>query len=156
MILPISADGLLPAGIYSVDADSVFETFVLPFPDSQTRRTLFRRWEAYNQQLKNKLGGISLTQWLNGSFVTSKRDPTDIDLVTFVPSLLYQRNEEDLIDLYTTILLFNAGLDAYICPVFLPEESGYAEFQQRRDDWQHLFGQVRSQKKEKGFLTLTF
>jgi len=77
-------------------------------------------------------------------------------LVTFVPSLLYQRNEEDLIDLYTTISLFNAGLDAYICPVFLPEESGYTKFQQRRDDWQHLFGQVRSQKKEKGFLTLTF
>jgi len=156
MVFQLSAGGFLPAGIHRSDADSIFEMFVLPFPDSQTRRRLFRLWEAYNQQLKDKLGGVVLTQWLNGSFVTGKLNPVDIDLVTFVPSLLYQRSEEDLIEFYTTISLYDTGLDTYICPVFLPDESGYAEFQQRRDDWQNLFGQLRSREGKKGFLELSF
>jgi hypothetical protein len=51
---------------------------------SVTRSDNFEKYIRYSDDLKNLLGTKSLKQWLNGSFVTRKTNPKDIDLVTFI------------------------------------------------------------------------
>jgi hypothetical protein len=48
---------------------------------SETRISNFEKYLKYSADLKQLSGGKSLKQWINGSFVTMKPDPDDIDLV---------------------------------------------------------------------------
>jgi hypothetical protein len=156
MNLGLTTDGLLPVGIHPCTPETVLELFVLNFPDSQTRRHLFRQWEIYNQRLKQKIGDDILVQWVNGSFVTAKINPGDIDCVTFVPYESYQRAEDSLLEFYTTISLYDNGLDAYLCPVYDLNDNRHPEYRQRCSDWSFLFGQLRDSTLQKGFLELSF
>jgi len=47
--------------------------------DSETRDSLFQQYKHYSRSLKALLGGIPIKQWINGSFVTRKANPKDID-----------------------------------------------------------------------------
>lgn len=155
MPLSLSPNGFLPEGIYTCTTNDLFEIFVLPFPQSQTRRRLYRQWENYNQRLVQKVGNVKLSQWLNGSFVTEKLNPNDIDCVTFLPYQLYTEIEENLIEFYSTLSLFEDGLDAYFCPVYPATHLQFKEYEQRRLDWQFLFERTRGSHFKKGFLEVT-
>ncbi len=73
--------GLLPEGLYVCDLEELRIRFVDGFPLSTTRTSIcdkFARW----------LGKLAMllpagTQWVDGSYVTIKTDPEDIDVVTF-------------------------------------------------------------------------
>ena len=56
--------------------------FVDAFPKSKTRRRLFMRWERHRAALVSLVRAEA--QWIDGTFVTSKEDPRDIDLVTII------------------------------------------------------------------------
>jgi hypothetical protein len=156
MNLSLTTNGILPTGIHPCTPETILELFVINFPHSQTRRRLFRQWEIYNQRLKQQVGNELLAQWINGSFVTDKVNPADIDCVTFIPYESYKQSEDSLIEFYTTVSLYDSGLDAYICPIYDPQDVRYAEYQQRCADWASLFGQLRDSNNQKGFLEISF
>ncbi|KAF0240574.1 MAG: hypothetical protein FD167_4140 [bacterium] len=56
--------------------------FLVPFPNSTTRTNTLRRFKNWVQRIK-KLN-VRCEIWLDGSFVTKKEDPQDIDLVVFI------------------------------------------------------------------------
>jgi len=76
----LTLDGLLPPGRHSATEDEVRAAFVDAYPTSGTRADLFVRWLEHRRALELILG--SYRQWVNGSFVTAKTDPGDIDVVT--------------------------------------------------------------------------
>lgn len=157
MALDLNADGHLPKRIRSCTFESVFDLFVSGFPSSQTRHALFQEWKAYNQRLKQFIPKVELVQWVNGSYVTNKVNPNDIDCVTCIPFVHYQQLEDELIEFYTTVSLHDRDLDAYICPVYPVEnEVSYNEYHRRQADWSYLFGQVKGSTAQKGFLEITF
>jgi len=156
MNLSLTSNGILPEGIHRCTSDVILELFVINFPDSQTRRRLFRQWQVYNQRLKQQVGNETLVQWIDGSFVTNKVNPGDIDFVTFISYESYKQKEDSLIEFYTTISLYDSGLDAYICPIYDSQDSRYPEYQQRCSDWSLLFGQLRDSNSQKGFLEISF
>jgi hypothetical protein len=65
------------------DAQELKFHFVDAFK-SKTRAKNYAKYVKYSDDLKALLGGIKITQWINGSFVTKKINPKDIDFITFL------------------------------------------------------------------------
>lgn len=85
---------LTPYDAISTDLQTLEQFFVEGFPTSATRGRLFDAYRQYTKLLRDTLPtGAAMTQWIDGSFVTGKRNPNDIDLVTFIDFALYEQNE---------------------------------------------------------------
>lgn len=83
----LGSDGLLPPGRHTLDEATFEATFVDGFPNSKTRGRLFTRWRRHREALASLIA--IETQWIDGSYVTSKEDPGDIDLVTIIDGPTY-------------------------------------------------------------------
>lgn len=82
---------LTPYDAITADLQTLERFFVEGFLTSATRRQLFDAYRQYTELLRDTLPtGAALTQWIDGSFVTGKRNPNDIDLITFVDFALYE------------------------------------------------------------------
>jgi hypothetical protein len=77
-------DKLLPEGVYRCDKNSLMGRFVYCFPHSKTRDKIATGFFQLKEQCEKI--GVELTHWANGSFVTSKVDPGDIDVLHIVDS----------------------------------------------------------------------
>ncbi|GAB2552507.1 DUF6932 family protein [Spirosoma aerophilum] len=152
-MLKLSEDGFLPPGRHRCNIDDFFALFV---QNNTHRQQLFQAWKSYNERLLVNLGlgNIKLVQWIDGSFVTNKLTPNDIDFVTFIPYDLYEPNEDGLIEFYSTVSLHNNGLDAYICPIYPAEHPDYQFTRHYRTIWNKRFKKNKDTIGEKGFLEL--
>lgn len=73
---------VLPEGVHESSEDEIEAVFVASFPASRTRHGIWRgllRLRAEAVAL-----GVAGVQWVDGSFVESKVDPSDVDVVTFM------------------------------------------------------------------------
>ncbi|MVM39176.1 hypothetical protein GO730_19200 [Spirosoma sp. HMF3257] len=154
-MLQLSEDGLLPPGRHRCQIDDFFDLFVQEFTNNVHRQRLFQEWKSYSDRLRTRVGQNRLTQWIDGSFVTNKSIPNDIDFVTFIPCHLYEPCEDGLIEFYSTVSLHDKGLDAYICPVYPIEHTSYQLTRQYKAVWQNRFKKNKYSSGEKGFLELT-
>ena len=75
--------GLLPPGIHGCDVDEVGARFG-NFQSSDRRSTIWRRFQEYFAEARRS--GIIKELLLDGSFVTAKPDPNDIDIIVVVAS----------------------------------------------------------------------
>lgn len=115
MIPPLSPEGLSPPGRHTCTTETVRLHFVDTF-SMTNRRQLYDEWLAYTNRLQALLRVKSLVQWVDGSFVTDKPNPGDLDVVTFLPYTAYEPAEDALIEFYSTVNLHERGLDAYSAP----------------------------------------
>jgi hypothetical protein len=79
----LNEQGLLPPGIYDCSLEEIgerFETF--QFTDRRSR--LYRRLQEYLIQVRST--NMVVAVFVDGSFVTSKHAPGDIDLILVLPS----------------------------------------------------------------------
>jgi hypothetical protein len=74
-------DGYLPDGVFPCGEEDLFFHFVQPYPASTTRRDIFGGFLIWRTEVKPLIRGIR--QWVDGSFVTNKASPHDIDVVRF-------------------------------------------------------------------------
>lgn len=82
--LSVGEDAVLPEGIHPCEERDLLVTFVKAFPNSRNRLKIlvgFLRLRA--DFLEHE---IYATQWVDGSFVTGKPEPEDVDVVAFVYS----------------------------------------------------------------------
>lgn len=77
--LPKKAD-FLPPGVHEATPEEIEAVFVHDFKGSTTRAVVFRQWQILNQAIERIIPIEK--QWVYGSFVTSKKDPADIDIIT--------------------------------------------------------------------------
>jgi hypothetical protein len=82
LIPEFDSSGVLPSGRYPATAVEIEHRFVATFPASHTRRAIYDGWRQRREEL------FALVEveyeWVDGSFVTSKSEPSDLDVVTFV------------------------------------------------------------------------
>lgn len=151
---------LFPPQIIEIDLVTFEEVFVNSFPKSKTRKKLFDDYLTYIAGFKQAISP-TFYQWINGSFVTSKQNPNDIDIVTFLESAIYK---EHLLQLkpYKGLTLFQEkSLDCYFVECF-PENHEMYETITLPDtlEWLHLFSKTRpdhkGQKNPKGFIKICF
>lgn len=74
--------GVLPEGIYVCTLKEIRERFC-SIDDKEIRCTLFKKLESYVKELKKY--NIPCELIVDGSFVTNKIEPSDIDLLIAVP-----------------------------------------------------------------------
>ncbi|AQG81837.1 DUF6932 family protein [Spirosoma montaniterrae] len=73
---------LLAAGFQEIGPWQLDQQFLEPFGENERRLHLINRLRVYLNDLINL--GIPLEIWLDGSFVTRKPEPDDVDMVVWV------------------------------------------------------------------------
>jgi len=143
---------LTPFKIIETDFEEFKETFV-----TNTRREyLFEEYFRFLQTLQG-LGLGSFFQWINGSFVTQKNAPKDMDVVTFIDYRnLSSKTEKALPKIFRT-----ETLDCYFVVSYPEEHKSYNLYKMDRAEWYFLFSTTRRDMKtgktwNKGFVQLNF
>ena len=134
--------------------DSCFDAFVSNIPLSRTRGVLFDNLLRYRAELFQK-ANCSFLQWLNGSFVTQKLNPNDIDLANLIP---YDDDIEQQIE--TLMPYFSLGgslekyqIDAHLIPVYPENDIRFENTKLRLAYFEKWFGHDRAYHS-KGFIEI--
>jgi hypothetical protein len=152
-----NADGYLQAGFHSMTAPQIEAAFVKAFPHSTTRCSVFAGYEKHSTDLQAIVAMYG--QFINGSFVTNKNDPSDVDTVVFIDAdtvdALPADDQAKLFALLSGPATKATHMcDAYFCPIYPMGHAGYESFRANRKYWMGEFGFDRTDKP-KGIVTVT-
>jgi len=142
---------LMPHQIHRIEAAEFKTEFVEKLPLSGTRSRLFHSLLGYNSDLVGLLK-MPLRQWLNGSFVATKLNPEDIDVVNFVDNQAFDKNPDELMAFFTvggSLEVWN--VDAHLIPVYEETDERHENTLARIAYFQKWFGRDKV-GRPKGFL----
>lgn len=124
------------------------------------RRKHFDAYLNYSKELKKLCGNIELVQWIDGSFITKKENPNDIDLVTFLDFEIIKDIDYLLSNFKEPLSKTVYGVDAYIVYTYSQNHKKYILQQSDSAYWIDRFTKTRpnrkGQKFKKGFLEIIF
>lgn len=152
---------LLPYKVIETDLETFERIFVSNFENSETRKILFQNYLTYINNFKNEISE-NFYQWIDGSFVTSKMNPNDIDIVTFLNAENYEKNSSKLTNFQGNRLKKEQELDCYFVKEYPVEHKNY-EIITRFDSlyWLDLFLKTKpdyktGKKYSKGIIQINF
>lgn len=132
--------------------------FVDNMKSSDTRIENYVRFRKYITELKSIMPEVELKQWINGSFVTKKADPKDIDLITFIDHSIVKKYGTKLDNFRPDRSWDVFQVDAYILEVYPKNSPYYVYTLSDVAYWADQFGRTRVNRKgdkhPKGFLEL--
>ena len=79
--MDFDANGMLPAGIHAYSIEEFEQQFVTAFPASQTRSIIFKCLGDFIKTILPLC--VPCEFWVDGSFVTTKTNPNDADIILF-------------------------------------------------------------------------
>lgn len=145
--MTFNAKGYLEPGLHPMNLDEIEKVFVTPFPHSSTRPNVMSGFRRHTNDLLALVD--EYTQFIDGSFVSNKNDPRDIDLVCFIDgdkvdalSPPQQAKLRELVLGPTTKASHKC--DAYFCPSYPDTHANYDFFRSKRKYWMGEFGYDRS------------
>jgi hypothetical protein len=138
---------LIPYDVQEITLEDFEETFAT----NENRKTLFLEYEVFVKHLKS-LGINNFYQWIDGSYVTKKISPNDIDVVSFIETKEFKKNEKELLLLSKMF----QNMDCYFVEVFSREDKKYFITQTDISYWFHLFQGTRKPRVKKGFVQINF
>jgi hypothetical protein len=136
---------LLPAGLVDISDADLEARFVTPFPGSLTRRDLLGRFRALAAYLRRL--GLTGEMWLDGSFLTDKINPDDIDLVLLIENSVLQTISIAAFDIFSRMVNNKAVTVArYRCDLYFcdPSDAPLLAY------WRDWFGLARDRTTPKG------
>lgn len=149
---------LTPYAPIETTLDEFQQVFVDAFPRSTTRKRLFDNYLDWVFDFQRDIFGY-FTQWIDGSFVTRKENPNDIDFVTFLDVGIFFKREKTL-ERFWSFNNEDKGLDAYIMAEFPQNSSDYEEYQKQLNTWARRFNNTQKGQTEyliqKGFIQIHF
>lgn len=145
----------LPPGCHQCTPAEVKTLLVDPFPNSQTRAVLYERWLAVREAIRRVVPVQA--EWLNGSYVTKKEDPGDIDMISFLDPAVDQLDAADQV-LLSTLVAEDLSRDLHGCHSFpviaYPEgHPGHSAYLGAKQTWAAFFGRDRD-GNSKGYLEI--
>lgn len=127
---------------------------------SETRIINFDKYIKYSNALKKLLGGKKLRQWIDGSFVTKKTNPKDIDFLTFIDHSIILKLGDKLDNFRPEKSWVVYGVDAYILESHPKESPSFAYTHSDILYWQEQFTRTRVNRRgvklPKGFLEIIY
>ena len=138
---------LTPYDVQEITLQEFEKYFVI----NDHRQILFDDFLKLNEKLKI-LGINNFYQWIDGSFVTKKIAPKDIDVVSFIETGEFKKNENELLLLSKMF----QNVDCYFVEVFLNDDKKYFITQTDTSYWYHLFQGTRKPRVKKGFVQINF
>jgi len=157
-MLEFDLKGLLtPAQIILSDIVELENEFVFKF-DSLIRADLFEKYKLYTEALQIACENYPLKQWIDGSFVTKKLNPSDIDLITFIDYEVAKREKGKLKSFIYPNSLELYGVDAYFIIVYPETHPLHYITQSDSSYWIDIFGKTKPNRRykriAKGFLEI--
>lgn len=150
---------LFPYKVIETDLETFESIFVSNFQHSDTRKMLFQNYLSYIHDFKNQISE-DFYQWIDGSFVISKMNPTDI--VTFLNAENYEKKPLKLVNFQGNRLKKEQELDGYFVKEYPVEHKNY-ELITRFDSlyWLDLFSKTKpdyktGKKCSKGIIQINF
>lgn len=151
---------LKPSGKTQIDLIALQAGFVQPFDIDSNRKELFEGYLRYNQDLKRLIGNQQYKQWVNGSFISTKLNPKDIDLISLIEYQIIDQHEAKLNQFIKQEGQKAYGVDGYIVRVYPKDHPHYIRTQSDLAYWEHWFSNSRKsrnrQRYPKGFIELNF
>ncbi|AQG78620.1 DUF6932 family protein [Spirosoma montaniterrae] len=145
---------LKPYEPIKIDLDMLEHVFVREFANSITRQTIFEQYRAYTDRLLTLLPG-GFTQWIDGSFVSRKLDPNDIDVLTFIDADLYSRHERALKELKNEFAQGAGRVDVHFIRIYAEGHRYRPHFESDRVQWLFDWSRTNTRpRRNKGFLEL--
>jgi hypothetical protein len=142
---------LKPYEVLRLEIPEFVSLFVDSFDPDSTRTNLYSNYKSYFSDLHQMLK-YEFFQWIDGSFITTKRDPRDIDVVSFIDFKDYEEYTEIIDNRFSSK---NArkiyGVDAYIVPKYPENHVRYAFFLSDFLYWRNFFGKTKVNRAKKQF-----
>lgn len=137
--------GIWQPGVQPATLDAVRESFTF----NQRRKQLFRQLEALTSNIR--LAGIDCTLWVWGSFMTSKPEPGDIDVIVWPKGRAYIARDQHHLDIaFNKHMMFaHAYLDMHI------ESLGMQEAFEREARWLGFAGYAWDRRTPRTIAQLT-
>ena len=149
---------VLPDGVYPCDEAMFYNRFVGQIAESTTREGICQGFF----RLRNDaiVPGIAGTQWIDGSFVESKPDPEDLDVVTFCDydelNAFTEKDQRFLAERLaggeSTKLVYRSH--TFLVPSCDSDHEYFPVFEQYRVYWRRWFGTTRTGQR-KGLIEMT-
>lgn len=150
---------LAPADAISTTLQLLENEFVTTI-GTETRKRLFEKMLRYLDALKTLTNEDQLTVWVNGSFVTKKPNPADIDLVVFVPWTKMEEFSSAIRSFSSPNTFGNYGVDGYLVRIYEPTHKYHILTHSDRLHWLHDFSRTQPNRKgkvfKKGFLEIQY
>ncbi|SEI90849.1 hypothetical protein SAMN04244572_04133 [Azotobacter beijerinckii] len=139
---------LLDGGIHPFTLDDLRQLTVQGFPESTRRPALFSALTIYLELLENT--GLKASVWIDGSFMCTKREPDDIDIVVVYDPSSANKISESAMPVVNSLLNTNHvkarfGLHVFDVASDDPEGMGF---------WFQTFGTQRDERTPKGLAEL--
>lgn len=148
---------LMPSSVIESTLVEFEECFAIDSP-SDVRRILFKQYINYKNSLKELCNKSELKQWIDGSFVTKKLNPFDIDLITFIDFETVKAKERELKEFIYPISSISYVLDCYIVIVYPEDHKFHFIYKSDCSYWINQFDKTkpnRSHKRiPKGFIEI--
>ena len=135
---------ITPKEIISVTLQEFEETFCY----NVRRKLIFENYTIFIEKLKS-LGLTRFYQYIDGSFVTNKSYPKDIDFVTFVDYEFFHQNITKMMEFR------NEWLDCFFAPIYPENHASKYRNDLEHFEWQCLFGWDREDER-KGLILINF
>lgn len=129
-----------------------FKTFFVDaFDENSTRHEIFENYEKYTRDFSEKITS-NFTQLINGSFVSNKKNPNDIDLVNLVDYEIAEEKEEIIRNEFLNAkVLKNYGIDAYLVIIYPKNHKRHSWTISDLLYWEHWFSKSKMNKSKKYF-----
>jgi hypothetical protein len=150
---------LQPSGVTECNIEELKAMFVDQFEPNQVRQELFTQLIQYNLDLHDLIG-MPFVQWINGSFISRKNAPEDIDLVTFIDWEFYSVHDAVIDRQFGKSKAKDSypNLDAYTVYQYPANHSLYPIYHADQLYWLDWFSKTRynrtKQRFSKGFIQL--
>ncbi|MGX5852016.1 DUF6932 family protein [Dyadobacter jiangsuensis] len=146
---------LKPYDIIYTDWSTFKTEFVDAFPRSDTRQVIFENFSVYTEKLVAIIGR-GFYQWIDGSFVTRKLNPNDIDFVTYVNAKTFSQNEHQLNLLREYSREQSLRIDGYFVKDYPKDHKGFVQSYLDSVHWMHEFVKDSRRGQSKGFIQLDY
>ncbi len=155
-----SRGNLKPYEIIKISFEDFQEVFVNSFDKDSRRHLLLEKYLNYLQDFSQILNG-NFYQWIDGSFVTTKYNPRDIDLVSIIHFEDFEMNSKKISDKFVSL---NARklyvVDAYVVADYPESHPKYSFTHTDLLYWKDLFSQTKVNRAKrqypKGFVQINF
>lgn len=125
--------------------------FEQTFATNAVRKLIFEQYKLYLVDVQKILPDGGFFQWIDGSYITKKPMPFDIDLVTFVPFNIYNENVKKL----QALKWKYDKIDGYFVRMFPAEHRLAFETTLQKHQWLDVYGTDRLERP-KGFIQIKF
>lgn len=141
--MTFNSKGYLEAGLHPMNIDDMEKSFVTPFPHSSTRKNILDNYKKHTDELLQIISDY--IQFVDGSFVSNKNDPGDVDLICFIDGDVLDAlppSEQNKIGALLAGKLTKAShmCDAYFCPMYPEHHPNYEFYRSKRKYWMGEFG----------------